>query len=193
MKKINSLLLVVVLLSIGIGISHAKKIEHNPVIAYATDPNAKEIRAYAVYNDFEENDPWASARNYARGELANRIATLVTTAKDSYRNSSQATENGKKIKTASNQSETTVHTYAQELLRGAREAKSEAFRQKDGTLTVYVCMEMSIEALIDNISHDRRILKTNDDEDDSGVVDFDNPEKVATFKRYVEQANSEHH
>ena len=191
-KKTYFFSLFIALFIMGIGVVQAKKIERNPVIAYATDPNAKEVRAYALYNDYEENDPWASARNYARGELAQRIATLVTSAMDSYRNSYQTTENGKHIKTASNKSETNVRSYAQELLRGAREAKTEAYRQKDGTLTVYVCMEITLDALMNNMHRDQRILQALDDVDDSQSFDFEDMEQQEAFKKALEQANKEH-
>ena len=192
MKKTYYFSLFIALFLMGIGVALAKKIERNPVIVYATDPNAKEVRAYALYNDYEENDPWASARNYARGELAQRIATVVTSAMDSYRNSYQTTENGKQLKTASNKSETSVHSYAQELIRGAREAKTEAYRQKDGTLTVYVCMEITIDALMKNMHRDQRILQALDDVDDSQSFDFENMEQQEEFRKALEQANKEH-
>ncbi len=148
-----------------------KKMKRNAVQEYANDPNAKELRAYGIYNDYEENDPWASAKNNARGELATKISAYVTSLISTQRRGNQQRSGNDVQKSSSNSMESAVQTAAEQvLIRGARVAKEEAYKQKDGTITAYVCMEIDLGQLEKNLAESGLI--SNADEED-GLVLYD--------------------
>lgn len=124
---------------------------------YAEDPNATTIRAWAQYNGFPEDNLEQRAANLARQELSNTIAALVTASIENYGENYRINEMGnsdegagKKL-TLSSGSKDKISTVTQELIRGSRIARSNRYVQPDGTETAYVCVEMTMETLINNL------------------------------------------
>lgn len=142
-------------LATGLGQKKAK----SEAQLYAEDPDATTIRAWAQYNGFPEDNLEQRAAVLARQELSNTIATLLTASienyGDTYRtnemgNGSSGEGGGRKL-TLSSGSKDKVSTVTQELLRGSRIARSERYVQPDGTETAYVCVELAMETLINNL------------------------------------------
>lgn len=125
---------------------------------YAEDPNATTIRAWAQYNGFAEDNLEQRAAVLARQELSNTIATLVTGAIENYSDTYSkqqmgGTEGIDKRRTLSESSKDKVSSVTQELIRGSRIAVSDRYVQSDGTETAYVCVELDIPGLIDNLKN----------------------------------------
>ena len=125
---------------------------------YAEDPNATTIRAWALYNGFAEDNLEQRAAVLARQELSNTIATLVTGAIENYSDTYSkqqmgGTEGIDKRRTLSESSKDKVSSVTQELIRGSRIAVSDRYVQSDGTETAYVCVELDIPGLIDNLKN----------------------------------------
>lgn len=125
---------------------------------YAEDPNATTIRAWALYNGFAEDNLEQRAAVLARQELSNTIATLVTGAIENYSDTYSkqqmgGTEGIDKRRTLSESSKDKVSSVTQELIRGSRIAVSDRYVQSDGTETAYVCVELDIPVLIDNLKN----------------------------------------
>ena len=94
----------------------------------------------------------------ARQELSNTIATLVTGAIENYSDTYSkqqmgGTEGIDKRRTLSESSKDKVSSVTQELIRGSRIAVSDRYVQSDGTETAYVCVELDIPGLIDNLKN----------------------------------------
>ena len=125
---------------------------------YAEDPNATTIRAWALYNGFAEDNLEQRAAVLARQELSNTIATLVTGAIENYSDTYSkqqmgGTEGIDKRRTLSESSKDKVSSVTQELIRGSRIAVSDRYVQSDGTETAYVCVELDIPGVIDNLKN----------------------------------------
>lgn len=125
---------------------------------YAEDPNATTIREWALYNGFAEDNLEQRAAVLARQELSNTIATLVTGAIENYSDTYSkqqmgGTEGIDKRRTLSESSKDKVSSVTQELIRGSRIAVSDRYVQSDGTETAYVCVELDIPGLIDNLKN----------------------------------------
>ena len=125
---------------------------------YAEDPNATTIREWALYNGFAEDNLEQRAAVLARQELSNTIATLVTGAIENYSDTYSkqqmgGTEGIDKRRTLSETSKDKVSSVTQELIRGSRIAVSDRYVQSDGTETAYVCVELDIPGLIDNLKN----------------------------------------
>ena len=163
-----------------------RKVKRNAVQEYASDPNAKELRVVGMYNDYEENDPWSYARNIARGELALSIEAIVTSTIHTIRHSDQQREGKHEQKSSSRSADLDVKTVSQQLISGARVAKEEAFKQKDGTITVYVCMEIDKERLLENIQNNRQLQNIVDDDDKQVRYDFSSDESREAFETSYE-------
>ena len=63
------------------------------------------------------------------------------------------TEGIDKRRTLSESSKDKVSSVTQELIRGSRIAVSDRYVQSDGTETAYVCVELDIPGLIDNLKN----------------------------------------
>ena len=130
---------------------------------YAEDPNATTLRSWAQYNGFPEDNLEQRAAVLARQELSNTIATLVTGSIENYGDTYRASEISSnsegisKRQTLSSGSKDKVSAVTQELLRGSRIAKSERYIQPDGTETAYVCVELALETLINNLQSNKEL------------------------------------
>lgn len=137
----------------GIG----QKKEKSEAQLYAEDPNAESIRTWAQYNGFPDDNLEQRAAVLARQEMANTVATLVTGAIENYSEdySMQQMQSGgegiEKRRTLSGESKEKVSSVTQELLRGSKIAVSDRYIQSDGTETAYVCVELDLETLLNNL------------------------------------------
>lgn len=143
---------------LGLGEEVAK----SPAQIYAEDPTADKIRAWALFNGFEDDNLEAVAAQIARGNVSNTLEVLVEDALSNFvdRVTQQgATSEGvakKKIQDAKVASK--LKTVSENLIKGAKVVKSNRYRQKDGTYTAYVCVELDPAVVANAIKNEQDII-----------------------------------
>lgn len=130
----------------------------------------------------------------ARGELATQISTYVKQAIDIYRskylqNVTDSKRDYRQVADGEGKSSDQVQSIASEVVKGSRVVKSNTYVQKDNTRTAYVCVEIDVDLIIEDIKNDQRIEKLISD-DDKLKIDFDRErfadEMKALFDEYKE-------
>lgn len=129
---------------------------------FAEDPDADNLRAWASYNGFENQNLESFAATAARANLASEIATLVSTATDLYENGARIDNKSvdgmaENVKMAESKAENGIKAAAKELMRGSRIVMSNRYRQKDGTVTCYAAVEMNLKGVLNNIKNNASI------------------------------------
>jgi len=136
--------------------------EKSPAQIYAEDPERTNMRAWGMYNGFPDQNLEALAAAAARSALADEISVLVKNAVDRYDNGSRINNRSlegqaESVMTSESQAQNDIQTVSKELISGSRIAVSERYGQKDGTETCYVAVEISVDALVNNIKQNSKI------------------------------------
>lgn len=136
--------------------------EKSPAQIYAEDPERTNMRAWGMYNGFPDQNLESLAAATARATLADEISVLVKNAVDRYENTQRINNRGlngqaESVMTSESQAQNDIQTVSKELIAGSRIAVSDRFTQKDGTETCYVAVEISVDALINNIKQNSQI------------------------------------
>ncbi len=129
---------------------------------YAEDPNRTNLRAWAQYNGFPQERLESIAANRARTELTKEISVLVIEAYNEI--AEGITENlltegadtalsSKKGMIDKYKSE--IESSANQLLKGCRIVMSDRYKEKNGTETAYVCVEMPLEAIVESVAESK--------------------------------------
>lgn len=142
--------------------SLGEHIQKSPEQLYAEDPDADNIRAWALYNGFESQNLETFAATQARAKLADEIATLVKTAVDIYENGARIDnksldKKAENVKTAESKAELKITAVSKELIRGSRVVMSDRYRQKDGTVNCYSAVEVNLKGVLNNIKNNASI------------------------------------
>lgn len=167
----------------------------SPAQTYAEEAPKGVQRAWASFNDFDGTVAVRGASALARGELATQISTYVKQAIDIYRskylqNVTDSKRDYRQVADGEGKSSDQVQSIASEVVKGSRVVKSNTYVQKDNTRTAYVCVEIDVDLIIEDIKNDQRIEKLISD-DDKLKIDFDRErfadEMKALFDEYKEQ------
>lgn len=123
-----------------------EEIAKSPAQMYAEDPSATTLRAWAKYQGLQSQPIEQLAAAQARGELATSIAALVKTAIKTYAGQygkeQLSAEQVEKIMSADNKAEQSLEQLANELVQYAPAKVTNSYRQSDGTVIAYVCVEL---------------------------------------------------
>lgn len=157
----------------GLGELMAKSREQ----VYAEDPDADNMRAWALYNGFENQNLESFSATIARANLAGEIATLVQTAVDIYDSGARIDNKGVKsaaenVKTAEMKGDNKITAVSQELIKGSRVVMSDRYRQKDGTVNCYTAVEISLKSVLNNIKNNQTIRESIS-QDRRQQIDYD--------------------
>lgn len=156
----------------GLGIEKEK----SPAQIYAEDPNRTTLRAYGSANALPNMYAKEMAADVARGALAAQLATLVergsAIAAGQHQQGASSSETrqgvkegqGKGVKEGQGKNDFAVRTFAQELIRYAREVKENTYVQEDGSETSYVCVEISIPEVVTAIRSNQEFQEVINDE-----------------------------
>lgn len=129
---------------------------------YAEDPDAENMRAWAMYNGFENQNLESFAAAAARANLATEIATLVKNAIEIYDNGARIDNKAvdgvaENVKTAESKGESKITAVAKELINGSRIVMSDRYRQKDGTINCFAAVEVDVKGVLKNIKNNASI------------------------------------
>ncbi len=131
---------------------------------YAEDPDRTNMRAWAQFNGFPEDRLESAAITLARAELAKSISVLVKTSYKDFTerfgsNTRDAGENAEQNRKMAliNSSAEGIESVASEVIKGSRVVMSDRYVEKNGTETAYVCVEIPLETVIDEIQNNSLI------------------------------------
>jgi hypothetical protein len=166
MRKSISIL-VVVLIATMVGMSscgspkktaggdYGEKMEKEECIVYAEDPNATGLRAWGEARDFNMSDASRQAALIARGNLSISIATLIKDGVKRYNDTyGKAVSDGivaKGVLEGGSVYESGIAGAAKELLRGSKVVKSTFYKQSDGTIRAFACVEVDVKSIADYV------------------------------------------
>lgn len=176
--------------------SLGEAIEMDRCQLYAEDPTATSPRAWAKYNAFDMKNAQRYATALARADLAGQIATLVSDALEAYDEQyGKMAGNGqeaKKVAEAATQAKSQVKTVAEELIRGSRIAMSSFYRQADGTIDAYVCVEADYNAILEQLKKNAEIQRVISDTEkarvEQNMKDFEESMQESFEKLKAEKA-----
>lgn len=151
-----------------------------PTIAYAQDAPNGVMRAASEYNDTEEGIAYRGASARARAELSQQIRTEIVSAIEQFREKYGVTAISEEAAQAVNDKTAKDSDYisaiAQEAVSGSKVVKSTAYRQANGTVTVYVCVEVDAETVAKNLKKsaklDKLIAEQDKDKIDENLEKF---------------------
>lgn len=158
---------------------HAQK---SPEQLFAEDSERETMRGWGFYNGFSDQNLESFAAAVARTQLADEVASLVSNAIEIYSGNHRIDnkavdsplENAKMAEAAGKQQ---IKAVSKELVSGSRIAMSDRYIQKDGTVTCYSAVEISIKAILNNIRNKSQIQAAISDAQKASI-DF-NSQKFA--------------
>ena len=134
----------------------------SPAQVYAEEAPDNVQRAWASYNDFDPTVANRGAAALARAELASQIGIIVQNAIDIYRGKfTQNVSDGSKAKQVTDgggEAGDEVKAASEELVQGSKIVKSNTYLQKDGTRTAYVCVEVNIDMIMENVKNNQKLM-----------------------------------
>ena len=157
----------------------------NATELFTFDPNANGLRATANYNGFDNQ---SYAANRARAELAKQVGVLVTTITKEYAESYTHNEGSEKSMSTDNKLTEAIESVSEELIEGRQIVKMQKFRQQDGTLTVYVCVEISVDKLVNNVRNNKKLIEAVN-ENAQAKIDFKEKKFEETTKEEIRKYN----
>ncbi len=160
---------------------------------YAEDPDRTNLRAWAKYTGFPQERLESIAATRARAELANSISVLIINAYKEFGEnigesnlSAEADATVKSHLERIEKLEDEIQAVANGFIKGSRIVMSDRYREKNGTETAYVCVEMPLETIEEQIQESKNFKKIFNDED---IKRIDDREKK--FKKSMKDAFEE--
>ncbi len=199
MKKLLTILAAAAVAAAAVSCGSAKKaqtaaektlgeeIAKSPAQVYAEEAPDDVQRAWASYNDFDQTVATRGAAALARGELASQVGALVNAGIDIYRGKhGQNVSDGSssaEVKEGSTKAEDEGGLVSEELIQGSKIVKTNIYKQKDGTYTAYVCVEVNIDMVIESAKNNQK-LQSVISEGTKATID----ENREDFKESLEEA-----
>jgi hypothetical protein len=144
-----------------------QKLDVEECIALAEDPNATGLRAWGEGRDFNQGDAAREAALMARGNLATSIATLIEDGIERYNEKyTKSTSDGQvtaMVLESAGKNESKIKGAAEALLKGSKVIKSTYYKQPDGTIKSYSCVEVDFNSISNYVlqSNELRSLISN--------------------------------
>lgn len=170
--------------------SLGEEVEKSPAEIYARDLNANTIRGFGTFNGLPGMPVEQLAANNARGELVSSLTSLVKTSIMTYYNqygqSSADLEHLTSVLEGKTKANAETQTVAQELINGSRVAVSNTYKQPNGTMTSYVCVELAPSQVLESIRANHTFQELINKEAQM-YIDF----KSQEFEKSMEAAHEE--
>lgn len=173
-------------------LGEALELDKCQICAEEDTPNA--FRAWAKFNDFDQSDAYRFAVATARANMAGDIATFASDAISRFNNryalQSSDGQKATQAKDAANKAASGLKTAAEELIRGSRVIMSSYYRQQDGTIDAYVCIEMNYDNVMAQLKNSAAVRQLISDmqkaQIDAKAEDFEESMQE-TFQQLREQ------
>lgn len=161
--------------------------DKSPAELYALDAPDNVQRAFASYNDFDPTVAIRGAAALARGELASQIGTIVNNAIEIYRGKHMQNvtdgEQMRQIGEGGGEAGDEVRAASEELVQGSKIVKSDTYLQKDGTRTAWVCVEIDVEMIMENVANNAKLMHLISEQDKEMIE-----QEKAEFEESMEEA-----
>lgn len=137
-------------------------LQKSPEQLFAEDSDRETMRGWGSYNGFGDQNLESFATAVARAQLADEVSTLVSNAIEIYQGSHRIDNKAvdgvaENAKMAESEAKQQIKAVSKELISGSRIAMSDRYAQKDGTVTCYSAVEISIKAILNNIRNKSQI------------------------------------
>lgn len=147
----------------SLGVSEIQQSEEQK---YAQDPNkGDDFRAWSSYNGFEDDNLEAFAATRARGQMANDISVRIKNAVELYSSKARIADTSLQqetqgVKTGERKDTEDLSSVSKALIRGSRVVMSHRYRQKDGTVTCYVAVELPFNNLMNELQKNKTLQES---------------------------------
>jgi hypothetical protein len=149
--------------------SLGEEIANSPAQLAAEDPKAQNLREWAVYNGFADDDLEYVATNLAKGKLSESLSSWVQTSFANFvdrMTKEGLTSDGMAQKKVRDENTTNkIKNVSENLVEGVKVIVSNRYAQANGTHTAYVCIEIDPNIVIQKVKNDAAILQAITEEE----------------------------
>lgn len=149
--------------------SLGEEIAKSPAQLAAEDPKAQNLREWAFYNGFADDDLEYVATNLAKGKLSESLSSWVQTSFANFvdRMAKEGlTSDGMAQKKVRDENTTNkIKNVSENLVEGVKVIVSNRYAQANGTHTAYVCIELDPNIVIQKVKNDAAILQAITEEE----------------------------
>ena len=149
--------------------SLGEEVAKSPAQIAAEDPNATQARAWGSSNGFPDDDLEGVATNIARGKLSESLSSWVQTAFSNFvdrMTKEGLTSDGMAQKKVRDENTTNkIKNVSENLIQGSKPIVSNRYKQANGTETVYVCVELDPQIVINKMKNDASIINAITDDE----------------------------
>ena len=149
--------------------SLGEEIAKSPAQLAAEDPKAQNLREWAFYNGFADDDLEYVATNLAKGKLSESLSSWIQTSFANFvdrMTKEGLTSDGLAQKKVRDENTTNkIKVVSENLVEGLRPIVSNRYAQANGTHTAYVCIEIDPNIVIQRVKNDAAILQAITEEE----------------------------
>lgn len=149
------------------------------------------LRGYGSYNDSDMGYAYRGANANARADVAEQISSYLKTAislfKEKHAKGIQDIDRSDSVKDTNEGDKFTTDQIAEEVVTGAKAVMVNNYKQKNGTYTTHVCVEVDSDMIAEQISNNKKLESLLTD-DEKMKIEFDREqfkkEMQALFDEY---------
>lgn len=167
-----------------------------PALQMKLDARKGELRGYGTYNDSDMGYAYRGANANARADVSEQISAKLKTAidlfKEKHAKGINDVDRSDNVKDTNEADRFTVTQIADEVVVGAKAIKVNTYKQKNGTYTTHVCVEVDSDMIAEQIANNKKLESLLTD-DEKLKIDFDREqfkkEMKELFDEYKEERN----
>jgi hypothetical protein len=148
------------------------------------------LRGYGSYNDSDMGYAYRGANANARADVAEQMSAMLKSSIDLFKQkhakSVEDVEMSDMAKDASGTDKFIVTQIADEIVVGAKAIEVNNYRQKNGTYTTHVCVEVDLDMIVELISDNKKV-ESLITEDEKMKIEFDRAQFKEEMKTLFEE------
>lgn len=165
-----------------------------PALQMKLDARKGELRGYGTYNDSDMGYAYRGANANARADVSEQIASKLQSAIDlvkmKYGKGINDVDRSDNVKDTNEADKFNVTQIADEVVVGAKAIKVNTYKQKNGTFTTHVCVEVDSDMIAEQIANNKKLESLLTDEEKM-KIDFDREQFKKEMKRLFDEYKEE--
>ena len=170
------------------------EVENIPAMMYKLDAGKGVLRGNGSYNDSDMNYAYRGANANARADVADQISAKLKAAVDLYKEKHGKGVND--IDRSDSVSDTaqgdnfTITQIAGEVVVGAKAVKVNTYKQKNGTFTTHICVEVDSDMIAEQIASSKKLQNLLTD-DEKLKIDFNEKQFKEEMQKLFDEYKQE--
>ena len=151
------------------------------------------LRGYGSYNDSDMGYAYRGANANARADVAEQISVMLQSSIDLFKQKHakgvEDFEKADQVKDSNGADKFTVTQVAEEIVVGAKAIEVNNYRQKNGTYTTHVCVEVDLD-MIAELAADNKKIESLIADDEKLKIEIDRMQFKEEMKTLFEEYNA---